>query len=145
MSEATSRQALHSVAMSSPSPNTALQDKTDDEIQAEILSIKKKFYDRMDLQVEKDLILEERERLDEEKRKLDIQKEFLRQKMSRVYEDEFIKKDKELSNQKAIKPEEEFNEYYDVFKNGRRSAVRSASERGGEEEVEEVVPQRRNK
>ena len=73
MSEATSRQALHSVAMSSPSPNTALQDKTDDEIQAEILSIKKKFYDRMDLQVEKDLILEERERLDEEKRKLDIQ------------------------------------------------------------------------
>ena len=137
MIEANSRHGLQSVTMASS--DTSLQHKTDAEIQQEILSIKKKFYDRMDLQVEKDLILEERERLDEEKRKLDVQKEFLRQKMSRVYEDEYIKKDIELSSQKASSSEEEFNEYYDVFKNGRRSAVRSANER------EEVVPQRRNK
>ena len=118
-----------------------LENKTDDEIQAEIVAIKKKFYDRMNVQVEKDLILEERERLDEEKKKLEIQKEFLKQKMSRVYEDEYDKKDLQLkSNTKANNPEDD-EEYYDVFKNS--SPLRSATQR--EEPEVEVVPQRRNK
>ena len=118
-----------------------LENKTDDEIQAEIVAIKKKFYDRMNVQVEKDLILEERERLDEEKKKLEIQKEFLKQKMSRVYEDEYDKKDFQLkSNTKANNPEDD-EEYYDVFKNS--SPLRSATQR--EEPEVEVVPQRRNK
>ena len=118
-----------------------LENKTDDEIQAEIVAIKKKFYDRMNVQVEKDLILEERERLDEEKKKLEIQKEFLKQKMSRVYEDEYDKEDLQLkSNTKANNPEDD-EEYYDVFKNS--SPLRSASQR--EEPEVEVVPQRRNK
>ena len=56
--------------MATTTTNT-LENKTDDEIQAEIVAIKKKFYDRMNVQVEKDLILEERERLDEEKKKLE--------------------------------------------------------------------------
>ena len=126
--------------MATTTTNT-LENKTDDEIQAEIVAIKKKFYDRMNVQVEKDLILEERERLDEEKKKLEIQKEFLKQKMSRVYEDEYDKKDFQLkSNTKANNPEDD-EEYYDVFKNS--SPLRSATLRG-EPEVE-VVPQRRNK
>ena len=126
--------------MAATTTNT-LENKTDDEIQAEIVAIKKKFYDRMNVQVEKDLILEERERLDEEKKKLEIQKEFLKQKMSRVYEDEYDKKDFQLkSNTKANNPEDD-EEYYDVFKNS--SPLRSAIQR--EEPEVEVVPQRRNK
>ena len=126
--------------MATTTTNT-LENKTDDEIQAEIVAIKKKFYDRMNVQVEKDLILEERERLDEEKKKLEIQKEFLKQKMSRVYEDEYDKKDFQLkSNTKANNPEDD-EEYYDVFKNS--SPLRSATQR--EEPEVEVVPQRRNK
>ena len=46
-----------------------LSHKTDEEIQAELLSIKKKFYDRLDTQLEKDLIIEEREKLAAEKKK----------------------------------------------------------------------------
>ena len=128
--------------MATTNTNTnTLENKTDDEIQAEIVAIKKKFYDRMNVQVEKDLILEERERLDEEKKKLEIQKEFLKQKMSRVYEDEYDKNDLQLkSDTKANNPEDD-EEYYDVFKNS--SPLRSATQR--EEPEVEVVPQRRNK
>ena len=127
--------------MATTTTTNTLENKTDDEIQAEIAAIKKKFYDRMNVQVEKDLILEERERLDEEKKKLEIQKEFLKQKMSRVYEDEYDKKDFQLkSNTKANNPEDD-EEYYDVFKNS--SPLRSAAQR--EEPEVEVVPQRRNK
>ena len=128
-------------ATTTTNTTNTLENKTDDEIQAEIVAIKKKFYDRMNVQVEKDLILEERERLDEEKKKLEIQKEFLKQKMSRVYEDEYDKKDLQLkSNTKANNPEDD-EEYYDVFKNS--SPLRSATQR--EEPEVEVVPQRRNK
>ena len=128
------------MATTTTTTNT-LENKTDDEIQAEIVAIKKKFYDRMNVQVEKDLILEERERLDEEKKKLEIQKEFLKQKMSRVYEDEYDKNDLQLkSDTKANNPEDD-EEYYDVFKNS--SPLRSATQR--EEPEVEVVPQRRNK
>ena len=116
---------------------TSLQNKTDEEIQAEILTIKKKFYDRMDTQIEKDLILQERERLAEERRKLDIQKEFLRQKMSRVYEDGYKAEEVQLKSQRAASPEEE---YYDVFKNSASNSART-----GKRDQPEVVPQRRNK
>ena len=136
-------QSARIMAATTNNTNTTntLENKTDDEIQAEIVAIKKKFYDRMNVQVEKDLILEERERLDEEKKKLEIQKEFLKQKMSRVYEDEYDKKDFQLkSNTKANNPEDD-EEYYDVFKNS--SPLRSATQR--EEPEVEVVPQRRNK
>ena len=117
---------------------TSLENKTDEEIQAEILTIKKKFYDRMDTQIEKDLILQERERLAEEKRKLDIQKEFLKQKMSRVYEDGYKAEDLQLKSQEAPISEEE---YYDVFKNS--SAISSA--KTSKLDQPEIVPQRRNK
>ena len=65
-----------------------LANKTDEEIQAELEAVKKKFYDRMDTQLEKDLIIEEREKLALERRNLDIQMEFLKQKMKKVYQDE---------------------------------------------------------
>lgn len=134
-------QSGRTMATTNTNTTNTLENKTDDEIQAEIVAIKKKFYDRMNVQVEKDLILEERERLDEEKKKLEIQKEFLKQKMSRVYEDEYDKKDFQLkSNTKANNPEDD-EEYYDVFKNS--SPLRSATQR--EEPEVEVVPQRRNK
>ena len=130
------------MATTTTTTNTnTLENKTDDEIQAEIVAIKKKFYDRMNVQVEKDLILEERERLDEEKKKLEIQKEFLKQKMSRVYEDEYDKKDLQLKSNTKANNHEDDEEYYDVFKNS--SPLRSASQR--EEPEVEVVPQRRNK
>ena len=116
-----------------------LENKTDDEIQAEILAIKKKFYDRMDTQLEKDLILEERERLDDEKRKLDIQKEFLKQKMSRVYHVEKIDDDFPASKANDKQGDEDY-EYYDVFKNSSSSSARSVRR-----EEPEVVAQRRNK
>ena len=116
---------------------SSLENKTDEEIQAEILTIKQKFYDRMDTQIEKDLILEERERLAEEKRKLDVQKEFLRQKISRVYEDGYKAEDLQLKSQRAASPEEE---YYDVFKNSASSSARTAKT-----DQPEIVPQRRNK
>ena len=116
-----------------------LENKTDDEIQAEILAIKKKFYDRMDTQLEKDLILEERERLDDEKRKLDIQKEFLKQKMSRVYHVEKIDDDFPASKANDKQGYEDY-EYYDVFKNSSSSSARSVRR-----EEPEVVAQRRNK
>ena len=64
--------------MTSNDQNNVLATKTDEEIQEELLSIKQKFYNRMDTQLEKDLILEEREKLAMEKRNLDIQKEFLK-------------------------------------------------------------------
>ena len=128
--------------MATTNTNTnTLENKTDDEIQAEIVAIKKKFYDRMNVQVEKDLILEERERLDEEKKKLEIQKEFLKQKMSRVYEDEYDKNDLQLKSDTKANNPEDYEEYYDVFKNS--SPLRSATQR--EEPEVEVVPQRRNK
>ena len=114
-----------------------LQNKTDKEIQAEILSIKKKFYDRMDTQIEKDLILQEREKLAEEKRKLDIQKEFLRQKMNRVYEDGYKAEEAQLKSQQAAGPEEE---YFDVFRNSGSNSARSTRR-----DQPEIVPQRRNK
>ena len=117
---------------------TSLENKTDEEIQAEILTIKKKFYDRMDTQIEKDLILQERENLAEEKRKLDIQKEFLRQKMSRVYEDGYEAEDLQLKSKRAASPEDE--EYYDVFKNSASSSAGTARR-----DQPEIVPQRRNK
>ena len=116
---------------------SSLENKTDEEIQAEILTIKQKFYDRMDTQIEKDLILEERERLAEEKRKLDVQKEFLRQKISRVYEDGYKAEDLQLKSDPAAGPEEE---YYDVFRNSARSSARTASR-----DQPDIVPQRRNK
>ena len=116
-----------------------LQNKTDKEIQAEILSIKKKFYDRMDTQIEKDLILQERERLAEEKRKLDIQKEFLKQKMNRVYEDGYKAEDLQLKSQQATNSGEE--EYYDVFKNSSTISAANISK----PDQPEIVPQRRNK
>ena len=74
--------------MTSNDQNNVLASKTDEEIQEELLSIKQKFYNRMDTQLEKDLILEEREKLAMEKRNLDIQKEFLKQKMKKVYGDQ---------------------------------------------------------
>ena len=118
---------------------TSLENKTDEEIQAEILTIKKKFYDRMDTQIEKDLILQERESLALEKRKLDIQKEFLRQKMNRVYEDGYEAEDLQLKSKQAASPEEE-EEYYDVFKNSASSSAGTARR-----DQPEIVPQRRNK
>ena len=133
-------QSGRTMATTTTNTNT-LENKTDDEIQAEIVAIKKKFYDRMNVQVEKDLILEERERLDEEKKKLEIQKEFLKQKMSRVYEDEYDKKDFQLKSNTKANNHEDDEEYYDVFKNS--SPLRSATQR--EEPEVEVVPQRRNK
>ena len=74
--------------MATSDQGQGLANKTDEEIQAELEAVKRKFYDRMDTQLEKDLILEEREKLALEKRNLDIQMEFLKQKMKKVYQDE---------------------------------------------------------
>ena len=101
-----------------------LANKTDEEIQAELEAVKAKFYDRMDTQLEKDLILEEREKLALERRNLDIQMEFLKQKMKKVYQDELdIREYLEPEvNNSGIKqksdPREKEKLFYDITKNG---------------------------
>ena len=72
----------------STSTGNDFSQKSDQEIQDELENIKKRLYDKIDTQLEKDLILEEREKLAAEKRNLDIQMRFLKQKMKTVYEDE---------------------------------------------------------
>ena len=101
-----------------------LANKTDEEIQAELEAVKAKFYDRMDTQLEKDLILEEREKLALERRNLDIQMEFLKQKMKKVYQDELdIREYLEPEvNNSGIKqksdPQEKEKLFFDITKNG---------------------------
>ena len=101
-----------------------LANKTDEEIQAELEAVKAKFYDRMDTQLEKDLILEEREKLALERRNLDIQMEFLKQKMKKVYQDELDIREylePEVNNsrikQKSYHRETE-KLFFDITKNG---------------------------
>lgn len=102
-----------------------LANKTDEEIQAELEAVKRKFYDRMDTQLEKDLILEEREKLALEKRNLDIQMEFLKQKMKKVYQDELDIREylePEVNNsgikQRGDHPQEKEKLFFDITKNG---------------------------
>ena len=101
-----------------------LANKTDEEIQAELEAVKAKFYDRMDTQLEKDLILEEREKLALERRNLDIQMEFLKQKMKKVYQDELDIREylePEVNNsgiKRKSDPREKEKLFYDITKNG---------------------------
>ena len=117
--------------MTSNDQNNVLASKTDEEIQEELLSIKQKFYNRMDTQLEKDLILEEREKLAMEKRNLDIQKEFLKQKMKKVYGDQH-----DIEEEVKIPPEKLF---YDITKNGPPITPPV------QEQDDEVVPQRKSR
>ena len=101
-----------------------LANKTDEEIQAELEAVKRKFYDRMDTQLEKDLILEEREKLALERRNLDIQMEFLKQKMKKVYQDELdirVFLEPEVNNSRIKQksdPREKEKLFFDITKNG---------------------------
>ena len=99
-----------------------LANKTDEEIQAELEAVKKKFYDRMDTQLEKDLIIEEREKLALERRNLDIQMEFLKQKMKKVYQDELDIREylePEVNNSgKRNDPGQNEKLFLDITKNG---------------------------
>ena len=118
--------------MTSNDQNNVLASKTDEEIQEELLSIKQKFYNRMDTQLEKDLILEEREKLAMEKRNLDIQKEFLKQKMKKVYGDQH-----DIEEEKVKIPPEKL--FYDITKNGPPITPPV------QEQDDEVVPQRKSR
>ena len=101
-----------------------LANKTDEEIQSELEAVKRKFYDRMDTQLEKDLILEEREKLALERRNLDIQMEFLKQKMKKVYQDELdirVFLEPEVNNSRIKQksdPREKEKLFFDITKNG---------------------------
>ena len=105
------------------SDQMGLANKTDEEIQAELDAVKKKFYERMDTQLEKDLILEEREKLASEKRNLDVQIKFLKQKMKKVYQDEldireYLEPDVNSSHQTGNDPREKEKLFFDITKNG---------------------------
>ena len=98
-----------------------LSQKTDEEIQEELGNIKKRLYDRLDTQLEKDLIIEEREKLAVEKRNLDVQMRFLKQKMKNVYEDELIKRENQTKLQQDTNDftdQAGENVFYDLTRNG---------------------------
>ena len=110
----------------STSSGNDLSEKSDQEIQDELENIKKRLYDKIDTQLEKDLILEEREKLAAEKRNLDIQMRFLKQKMKTVYEDDIQRKEyNSLRSQESLETnfdpsefEPSENVFYDITRNG---------------------------
>ena len=120
-----------------------LSNKTDQEIQAELLSIKKKFYDRLDTQLEKDLIIEEREKLAAEKRNVNIQMEFLKQKMKKVYDDDLVIKDEFTPRERRTQDETISNEkiFYDITQNGPPITPPSQYK----DEDPQIVPQRKSR
>ena len=125
--------------MGETTANDALSSKTDEEIQAELSSIKKKYYDQMDTQLEKDLIIEEREKLAVQRRQLDNQIQFLKQKINKVYNDDLMIKEyfpKEEVKEAEIPPEENF---YDITKNYPLSPAPATPQ------VITKVPQRKNR
>ena len=120
-----------------------LSNKTDQEIQAELLSIKKKFYDRLDTQLEKDLIIEEREKLAAEKRNVNVQMEFLKQKIKKVYDDDLVIKDEFTPRERHTHDESVPNEkiFYDITQNGPPITPPSQHK----EEEPQIVPQRKSR
>lgn len=121
----------------STSTGNDFSQKSDQEIQDELENIKKRLYDKIDTQLEKDLILEEREKLAAEKRNLDIQMRFLKQKMKTVYEDDLQRKEyNSLKSQGSLETNfdpSEFepaeNVFYDITRNGPVSPPKSGQSR----------------
>ena len=118
------------------------EDKTDEEIQEELEAIKKKFYDKMDLQLEKDLIIEEREKLAMEKRNMEAQVKFLKEKMKRVYEDDLLIKEYNLKSDKDYHENHGSEIFYDVTRNGPSSMPTTPNLK---EPSEPSVPQRKSR
>ena len=119
-----------------------LSHKTDEEIQAELLSIKKKFYDRLDTQLEKDLIIEEREKLAAEKRNVSIQMEFLKQKMKKVYDDDLVIKDEFTPRERPAQDEKKEKIFYDITQNG---PPVTPPIQYNENNDQQIVPQRKSR
>ena len=125
---------------------SGFEDKTDQEIQEELETIKKKFYDKMDLQLEKDLIIEEREKLALEKRNMEAQVKFLKEKMKRVYEDDFLIKEYNLKSDKDYPKNQGSEIFYDVTRNGPSSMPATMPTTPSfKEQSEPSVPQRKSR